>query len=314
MRTRGTTVLFVLLSIGIGFEALAEPLHVVATTTIVGDVIGSIAGDLVQLDVLFPIGADPHSFQPTPRDAVTVAEADVVFVSGGGLEASIEDLLANATGQLVDLYERLRLRGVWLAPSAPDVKTSEEARDNPPLAADPHVWFDPTLVMIWTDVIEETLSELDPANAAAYATAAAGYRSALADLDLWVWEQVARLPRARRRLVSDHLAFGRLAARYGFEQVGSVFPGFSTLAEPSAREVADLVDTIRSLGVSAIFVGTTVRPSLAETVAADSGVKVVRLYTGSLSDESGPASTYLEMVRYDVAAIVEALSTPIAQE
>lgn len=310
-RRCGVGVLLSLLAMGLGSVASAEPLHVVATTTLVGDVVRSIAGALVRLDVLFPVGADPHAFQPTPRDAVAVAGAEIVFISGGGLEASIADLLANAAGSVVDLFEELHAVGLVLDGAETD---EDGAHDHDHDGADPHVWLDPNLVAIWVDAIEAALAERDPANATAYAAAASEYRAALAELDVWIRDRVDVLPPERRRLVTDHMAFGYFAARYGFEQVGSVFPGFSTLAEPSAREMADLVETIRSLDVSAIFVGAAVNPTLAEAIALDAGAVVVRLYTGSLSDAAGPAADYFSLIRYDVEAIVEALSTRGEQE
>ena len=107
--------------------------------------------------------------------------------------------------------------------------------------------------------------------------------------------------------MTDHLIFGYFARTYGFEQVGVVTAGYSTLAEPSARDIAELEEAIKRYDVPAIFVSTSVNPQVAEQIAADTGIKVVSIYTGSLSDEQGPASTYLDYMRYDVTQIVAAL-------
>jgi len=285
-------------SAAIGLGALAEGLQVVATTTIVGDVVRSVAGDGVELHVLFSVNADPHSFVPTPSDAVMIEQADVVFISGAGLEANFEGILASAAGRVVDLTSRLALREIG------EVGADEHDHEG----NDPHVWFDPTNVMIWADTIEAALGALDPANAARYAANAAAYRSALSQLDSWIWERAASVPRELRLLVTDHLAFGYFAARYGFTQVGSVLPGFSTLSEPSARELANLTDSIRTLGVPAIFVGTTVNPDVAEQLAADTGIELVVLYTGSLSESWGQAATYIDLMRYNAQAIADGLN------
>ncbi|UCF10808.1 MAG: zinc ABC transporter substrate-binding protein [Candidatus Bipolaricaulota bacterium] len=296
---RGTVALALLLGICLGAVASEEPVRVLATTTIVGDVVRVVAGDRVALRVLLPTDADPHAFQPTPADAAAIADADLIVLSGAGLEEELEALLRGATGRLVDLSERVALRPV----SSAGVEGEDRHH-----GWDPHVWFDPTNVMVWASSLEAALGELDPENSQVYSANAAAYREALGSLDLWIWDQVARVPRAKRRLVSDHRSFDYFAARYGFEVVGTVFPGRSTLAEPSAQEMARLIEGIRALEVAAIFVGTTANPALAEAIAADTGTAVVRLYTGSLSDESGPAATYLEMMRHNVTAIVEALA------
>jgi len=160
----------------------------------------------------------------------------------------------------------------------------------------------------WVGTIEQTLRQADPANADTYTANASAYREELHELDAWIMEQVAQVPEAQRNLVTDHTAFGYFAHRYGFEQVGAVVPGYSTMAEPSAQELANLEDAINEYQVPAIFVGTTVNPALSERVAEDTGTQLVPLYTGSLSEAGGEADTYLKLMRYNTQAIVAALS------
>jgi len=271
-------------------------LRVVATTTLVGDVARAVGGDAMELTVLLPVGADPHTFEPTPRDAATLANAHVIFVNGAGLESFLSRLLANVGDKVrvVSVSDGIELRRF---------EGEHEGEE-----VDPHVWFNPLNVVVWTHNIERALSTLDPANASTYAANARQYEATLRELDAWIQDQVAQVPPERRKLVSDHAVFGYFADRYRFEQVGTVIPGFSTVAEASAHELAGLVDTIRELGVPAIFVGTTVNPSLAQRIAEDTGIRLVRLYTGSLSEPGGPADSYLSFMRYDVSAIVDALS------
>lgn len=269
-----------------------ERLHVVATTTIVGDVVSRLGGDHIDVTVLIPVNADPHAFEATPRDLVAIAEADIVFINGADLEIDLEPMLENATGPVIAVSEGIPLRSF---------------EEHPHGGVDPHVWFDPTLVMIWVEKIRETLGALDPAHAADYRANANNYRTELVTLDTWIQDQVDRVASDRRELVTDHGVLGYFAARYGFEQIDTVLPGFSTLAEPSAAELARLEDAIRDYDVPAIFVGATVNPNLAEQVARDTGTRVITLYTGSLSEPGGPADTYIALMTYDVTAIVEAL-------
>lgn len=276
---------------GEGGGAEKEMLHVVATTTIVGDVVARIGGDAISLTVLLSPGADPHSFEPSPQDARALAGTDLIFANGLGLEEFLDPLIEG------------------VATDAPVIEVSASITprmlgDHP----DPHVWFDPNLVLLWTQTIEETLKEYDPAHADLYAQNAEAYREELSDLDAWIRAEVARIPAERRRLVTDHRVFGYFADRYGFEVVGAVLPGFSSAAEPSAQDIAALEDVIRDLGVRAIFVGVNVNPVVAERVAEDTGVRVVRLYTGSLSEADGEVPHYLDLMRYDVSAIVGALA------
>ena len=280
----------------------AVSLRIVCTTTIVGDVAARIAGEGNELTILLPVNADPHAFEPTPLDLVAIARADVVFLNGAGLERNLDPILENASGLVVALSDDLDL----LRLDASDHEDSEHEQDHG--GADPHVWFDPTCVSAWVDLIADVLTEQDPGGESEYRARADTYRAELAELDAWIEEKVSGLPEERRQLVTDHAVFGYFAVRYGFEQVGTVFPGLSSLSQPSARDLASLEESIAALGVPVLFVGTTVNQSLAEQVAADTGARIVTLYTGSLSEPGGPASSYIELIRYDVTAIVEGLS------
>ncbi len=273
-----------------------EKLRIVATTSIVADVVQNVGGDRIDLTALLPLGADPHAFEPTPQDVAAVAGAHVVFVNGAGLEVFLDDLLESAG------------ENVAVVPVSHGVELlALDGKDEHGGGVDPHVWFDPNNVMVWTRNVEHALGELDPGNAETYEANAAAYEAELGALDAWIVQQVTQVPEANRRLVTDHASFGYFARRYGFEQIGAVFPGYSTLAEPSAQELAELEEAIREHGVKAVFVGLTVNPTLAERVAEDTNTRLVFLYTGSLSEPDGPASDYLAFVKYNVSAMVEAL-------
>lgn len=272
---------------------------VLCTTTIVGDVVREIAGDDVSVTVLLPVGADPHAFQASPRDAIAVEAADLVFLSGASLEGSLAPLLQAARGRIVDLSGGLTLRQDEAGAADPH---PEEG------GVDPHVWFDPRNVAAWSETIAQALAEADPDRASLYRARADAYREEIRDLDFWIRDRVAAIPEEARRLVTDHEAFGYFADLYGIEEIGTILPGYSTLSEPSARELAALEDAIRAAGVPCIFVGTTIPSDLAEQVAADTGTRIVFLYTGSLSEPDGPAATYLDLMRFDVEQIVRGLT------
>ncbi len=271
---------------------------IIATTTIVGDVVAHIGGDLIDLTILLPVNADPHAFEPTPRDMATIEEADLIFANGAGLEA----FLGKALGNTETLEKVVEVSAGF------DLRQAQHPEEDPDHeGGDPHVWFDPHLVGEWVIVIEQALTKLDPAHQADFKANAGQYRLQLADLDGWIQTQIASIPAERRVIVSDHDSFGYLADRYGLTQVGIVFPGFSTLSSPSAQELANLENAIQSQKAPAIFVGKTINPALAEQIARDTGIQLVFLYTGSLSEKDGPAATYLEFMRYNVNAIVSAL-------
>lgn len=282
-------------------SAVSGKPKVVATSTLVGDVVRQIAGDTIEVSVLLPPGADPHSYEPAPQDVARVASAELIFANGLGFETFLDPLIRNAGGKapVISVSE-----GVKTLNYTPEQQSEEN------ITVNPHVWFDPNNVIVWADNIEKALAKLAPANQALYAKNAAAYRSALKDLDAWITDQVAQIPEGRRKLVTDHQVFGYFAARYGFKQVGVLYEGFSSLAEPSAQDLAALQGTIQSDQVAAIFAGTTVNPVLAQRLADDLGIQLVRLYTDSLTEPGGEADSYLALMRYDVNAMVEALKSP----
>ena len=274
-------------------------LQVVATTSIVGDVVRQVGGEFIDVKILLPEGSDPHSFDPSPRDIAMVADADIVFANGAGLETFIVHLLesAEAEDRVVEVSE-----GIILL-THPKAEGQEQAQNT----GDPHTWVDPNNVIIWVQNIELALSEMDPPNKTAYATNAAFYTSQLVEIDAWIRAEIAKIPAEKRKIVTDHRLLGYYVEEYGLEQVGAIVEGYSSLAEPSAQELAEIEEVISGLGVPAIFVGNTVNSNLAERVAEDTGVKIIYFYTGSLSEADGEAGNYLDYLRYNTRAFVDAL-------
>jgi len=286
-----------------------EQLKVVATTNLIADMVSQVGGDQIELTGLLPIGADPHTFSPTPRDVSAVADAQVVFVNGLGLEEFLDEMIANAGGQspviALSLGVEVRAFGEAEEPEGEEPEDEEEGHHHE--GVDPHAWTTPVNAIVFVQNIEHALSTLDPANSETYETNARAYEAKLEALDEWITVQVETIPAADRELVTDHDALGYYLDRYGLEAIGAVIPAYSTNAQPSAQELAELQNAIDEFDVKAVFVGTTVNPVLSERVAQDSGIQLVPLYTGSLGEPGSGVESYIDYLCYNTTAIVEAL-------
>ena len=277
-----------------------ERLRVVASTSIVADVVANVGGEAIELTSLMPLGADPHSFTVTPQDLRTLNDAHVIFINGLALEESLMPVLENLD------------RPVPILSVSDGIKTLElgqhKADDHSRGEIDPHAWFSVPNVMGWTDNIADALMKLDPNNADDFRSSANDYLGQLESLDAELSVQIESVPEEDRKIVTDHIALGYLARDHGFETVGSVLPSMSTLAAASAQEMATLQQAMVDERVKAVFVSTSVNPQTASQLASDLGIPVVEVYTGSLSEADGPASTYIDLMHFDVTQIVEALN------
>ncbi len=280
-----------------------EKLRVVTTSNLVTDTVSVIGDDAIELTGLLPRGVDPHSYELTTGDLQSIHDAHVVFINGAELEETILATLSNSGSEvpIVSLSEDLNLRTLGGPQSVDD------PGENHASGIDPHVWFDPTNVIGWSQTAQLALGSLDPQNESIYQQNAQSYSDELKILDAWIIEQVSVIPEERRVLISDHESFGYLADRYGFQVVGAVIPSFSSSASVSAQELADLTDALQDLDVKIILVSTTTNSALAESIAADTGAQVVSVYVGALSPPDGPAPTYIDLMRFDLQTIVEAL-------
>jgi ABC-type Zn uptake system ZnuABC Zn-binding protein ZnuA len=267
-------------------------LDVVVSTQILGDVVSVIGGDFIELTILIPPDSDPHAFEPAPRDAARLTDADLIFVNGLNLEEGLNPLL--------------EIEGLNIIPASDGITAIEFVGEEFE-GGDPHVWMNPLNVKVWVENIAEALAAADPAHAEDFRANAQAYLAELDALDAWAAQQLSLVPAEARVLVTDHESLGYFADHYDFEIVGALIPSLSTVSEPSAGELAQLEDAISQYGVKTIFISSSVNPSLADRVAADTGVKVITLYTESLSAQTGPVPTYLDLIRFDVAAIVAAL-------
>lgn len=284
----------------------AGQLPVVATTSILADVVGRVGGDLVSITTLVPPGVNEHEYQPSPRDIAAVSDAELVFQVGLGLEEFMTTIIENAAGEVRIISVSDGISAIDFTGS--QVEDEEAVEEEHGHSADPHVWLDPANVITWTENITAALSAQDPANSATYQANSRAYIAELNALDEWITSEIAHIPQDERLIVTDHMLFGYFAGKYGFTVAGAIIPSYSSLAEPSAQELAALEDVIRQYHVRVILVGNTVNPALAGRIARDTGTELVQFYTGSLSAADGPAATYLDYMRYNVTTIVNALS------
>ncbi len=275
--------------------------RVVATTTIVGDLVGRVGGPEVELEVLMGPGIDPHLYKASAGDVRRLSSAQLVVANGLHLEGKLGEVLAGigergvgtlAVGECLPADGLIPLEGFASL-------------------HDPHVWFDVGLWSAAVPCVAEALSELAPAHAGTYRSRAAAAAAELAALDLWVKERTRLLPPERRVLVTAHDAFAYFGRAYGFEVRGLL--GVSTAAEAGAADVQRLADFIVARRVPAVFLETSVAPrfvgALREAVAARGfGVAIGgSLYSDSLGDPGGEAGTYAGTVRANVETIVNAL-------
>ncbi len=277
-------------------------LRVVATTSIIGDVVAHVGGQAIDLTVLIGAGQDSHSYEPGAQDLTAVADAHVIFINGWDLEEGLLDDLANIAEADILVPVSAGIRPLPFAEGAKDEHQHHE---------DPHVWFDPQNVQQWVRNIEQVLAALDPANAAVYKANTAAYLQELESLLEYMDEQVTQIPAENRKLVTNHEALGYLAARYDFTLIGTVLPGGSTLAEPSANDLVRLAAAMQESNTCTIFAETTANTQLAQAAAAEldncEQVQVLSLYTEALNPPGNEADSYISMMKVNVDLLVAGL-------
>jgi ABC-type Zn uptake system ZnuABC Zn-binding protein ZnuA len=270
----------------------ADPV-ILTSTTVLADLARNVAGDRLTVGALLPVGADPHSYQPTPQDAARIAQSKVLIINGAEYEHFLESLLGNARGE----------REVIEASAGINPRAEAEGEHG----VDPHMWLDPNLVIVYVENIRAGLTGYDPDGAAIYQANAEKYIAELQTLDAWIVEQVSQIPSERKLLITNHESLNYSAERYGFEVVGSVLESFSANAAPSAQQMAGLIDQIKATGAPAIFLDASDNAALAQQIASETGVRVVTdLHLESLTD-GAPAATYIDMMKHNVTLIVNAL-------
>jgi zinc/manganese transport system substrate-binding protein len=287
-------------------EAIADdrPL-VVVTTNLLGDVVRNVAGDDARVEVLMPLGVDPHDFEPSSRQAGRVVEADLVVANGLGLEEGLEDVIDAARGdgalvlEVAELVDPLRFA---------EQDAGDDGGEDEPGDLDPHVWMDPIRMAQAARLIADRLADID--SSVDWEARAETYAAQLEAAHERIDALLSAVPSDRRLLVTNHEALGYFASRYGFEVVGVVIPGGSTLAEPGSEELAALVALIDELNIQAVFAESTEPSTLARAIAdeADHPVTVVTLRTESLGEPGSPAGTLIGMLEENARLIADALS------
>ena len=267
-----------------------DALKVVTTTTVFADIVRNVAREHADVVSIIPAGVGPEDYEPKPADAQLLADAGLIVSNGVGLDDFLQKLLDSGTGG--------RTPQLVLGAGIPTIAVDGEAN--------PHFWLDPSLVArYYVPAIIGALSTIDPTHGADYGTNGAAYIERLGQLDTDLRAVVDTIPEANRKLVTFHDAFPYLAAHFGFQLVGVIAANVG--AEPSAAELARLVDEVRSAGVKAVFSEAQFNPELAQTLADEAGIATVvtTLYNDALGPP--PADTYLGMMRFDMDQIAAAL-------
>jgi len=292
-RTLGSVTLsLALVALGGGVTIAQDPQDeagsVVATTEVLGSVVGQLVGDSAEVTTIMPSGADPHGYEPSARDAERLMAADVIVSNGLDLEQALIPILQNAETEGATWFQAADHVTLRASEGSEEPGDDDHAEGDDHGARDPHFWTDPL-------AMRDVVLALGPALDAAGITTDDRAASLAADLeavDAQVVEILSVVPAADRKLVTGHRSLGYFADRYGFEQIGTVIPSLSTSGEPTARELARLIDDIQRYGVPAVFTEVGTPTSVVEAVAEDSGAVLVPLSVSQLPD----GGTYQDLI------------------
>jgi zinc/manganese transport system substrate-binding protein len=268
----------------------------VATTSIIADFVHNVGGDRFEVKALVGANADAHLYSPTPGDARQVAAATVVFVNGLGLEGWLPRLVA-ASGSKAPVV--MATKGV------PPRRMPDEAHPGR-TTIDPHAWQSIADAKIYVANIRDGLAAADPTGKAVYDANAQAYLAKLDDLENEVRRAIAAIPAERRKIITTHDAFGYFGAAYGMSFIAP--EGVSTDSEPSAKDVARIIRQIKKQKIPAVFLENVTDPRLIEQIARETGAAIGgKLYSDALSEPSGPAATYIDMMRHNARELAKAL-------
>jgi zinc/manganese transport system substrate-binding protein len=293
--------LLLLAGIGLLIETpvLAQDrMNVIATFSILGDLLKNAGGDRVDVTTLVGRDGDVHVYAPTPADAKTLALATLVVVNGLGLEGWLDRLIA-VSGSKAPVV--VASRGIH-------PRQTTDATGSNRLVSDPHAWQSVANAETYVANIRDGLTAADPAGKEFYETSAAAYLTKLAALDGEIRAAMASIPADRRKIITAHNAFGYFGDAYGLQFIAP--EGLSTQAEPSARDVASIIALIRTQKIPAVFLETITDPRLLQQIAAETGAKIGgTIYSDSLSPPDGPAATYIDMMRHNARAFQRVLTS-----
>ncbi|MDD2882056.1 MAG: metal ABC transporter substrate-binding protein [Rhodoferax sp.] len=276
----------------------AEPMPVVASFSILGDLVQVVGGDRVKVTTLAGPDADAHEFTPSPADAKAVLGARVFVVNGLSFEPWAQKLAKSAgyKGETV-----VASKGV-----KPRQMAAEAGHDKGHAETDPHAWQNPLNVVQFVNNIAAGLAKADPTGAATYQANAEAYAKQLKDFDAQAKAQFDAIATVKRKVITSHDAFGYMGARYGITLLSP--EGVNTDSEPSAKHVAELIRQIKREKIKAVFVENMSNPKLMAQLSKDAGVSVgATLYSDALSEASGPAPTYLKMMNHNLTQLISGM-------
>lgn len=284
----------------------------VATYSILGDLVENVGGEEVDVTTLVGPNGDAHTFEPAPSDNAELAGAEVVFQNGLGFEPWLGDLYESSGSEAARVAVTGPIEPLTIAEEeqghGEDAHDGDGHEEEAHGEVDPHVWHDVQNAVVMVEAIRDALSEADPGNARAYGRNAKRYVSDLEALDAEVQDQVDSIPAQDRILFTSHDTFGYFAERYGFEVDTALASASTEAGDPSAGQTAELVEEIERSGVPAIFADNVSDAGVMESIASEAGVELAPpLYTDALGDPGSEGGTYVDMVRYNVSTMSEAL-------
>ena len=275
----------------VGMSSTRADLRVASLSTVTTDLAKQIGGNHVNVEGIIKAGIDPHEFEPTPGDVKKVADANLVLLTGKGMEGYLSKLEEAAGGSA---------KFVNVGKDIPSLTMTEQGKK----VEDPHWWHSVENMKGATRVVAEAFEKADPANASSYDKNASAYLAKLDELERWIRVKLASLPHDRRKLITSHDALGYFARDYDF----TIYPvkGVSTAEDPSSQHVKEIIGVIKDQGVKAIFFETIENPRAVQQIADETGAKAgASLYSDGLGQSEG--NTYDSMMRHNVSAIVEGL-------
>jgi ABC-type Zn uptake system ZnuABC Zn-binding protein ZnuA len=311
------TALLAVLALPVTRSTAQTPLKVVATFSILGDLVANVAADKVELKVLVGAGSDTHTYEPSPADSATLSDAALIFEIGADFESWLDDLIesSGAKGTRIVLTEGMELLkfdghndDIHEGGEGDKDEGEDHEGDDKHGELDPHVWHDVSLTIKMVERIRDALIAADAENADSYTLNAATYIIELGLLDADLLFAAEGLPEARRTLITTHDTFAYFGARYGFT-VDSALGATTEAADPAAGEIAALIERVKAAAVPAIFADNVSNPRLMEQIAREAGVALAPpLFTDALGEAGSEGESYLKMMRYNMKTIVEALS------
>ena len=283
---------------------------VIATTPILGDLVRQVGGDQVNVEVLIPLGADPHDFEPSAAQAARLRDASLIVANGLGLEERLESALDGAQKDGVPVFDVGEELDPLSITSADEKEGHAEEEAGGHGSEDPHVWLDPERMATAASLVATQLATTTGLDAAPFQQRAATYADAARAAEAEARALLAKLPADQRKLITNHDALEYFAQRFNLEVIGTVIPGGSTLAEPSAADLSKLVALIKANNVKAIFSESTVSSKLIESLAREVGsqVSVVELSTDTLGKPGSPTATYPGLIVTTARLIANGLS------